>query len=138
MKKVLMLLPLLVFGVVGCRTTNNKCECPSVTSEEEQKGIKLTKANFQTYVAINSSCTVDENNWTRTYYAHFVGSDKCTFKGCSVSYQYVYQSTRAGQGTATLSLSGDGEAEPFHIKITNYKINYTIEIVSASGMVYMK
>ena len=138
MKKVLLLLTLLIFGLVGCKTNSNKCECHAVTSEEEQKGIKLNKANFQTYVAINSSCTVDENNWTRTYYSHFIGSNKCTFKGCYVSYRYVYGTTYRGEDTAALSLSGDGQAEPFHIKITNYKENYTIEIVSASGMVYMK
>lgn len=123
----------------GC---NNNPETSSIKTTTESKAsvttVELTAGNFSDYVATNSSSSFNVNTNYTTYYTHFVGAHNCVFIGCTVTYQYVVngnEPSEAAGTTVSLTISGDGEANPFHVKVTSGYNYYVFRIISASGTV---
>ena len=152
MKKFL-LFPIVLLVMVGCGPKENSMVDTSKdaqtstiilpsnnTVEDKPKEIvELTKDNFSTYVAVNCSSSLISNETSRytvVYYAYFIGADYCKFVNCTVTYTYVYApSGSAGEEiTVPLTLSGDGQADPYFAQLRdNYY--YTFKFISASGTV---
>ena len=129
MKRIAILLPLIVASLTGCGSSGSQT-------------IELTKDNFSTYVATNSM--VAYNNMTydyATYFTHFIGANGCSFIDCTVTYRYVTGSVEtndASDTTVPLSLSGDGEAKPFMVRLTSTVRMYSFYLVSVSGKVEIR
>ena len=71
------------------------------------------------------------------YFTYFIGADYCKFVNCTVTYGYAYianEYTGTGE-TVPLTLSGDGQANPYHVRINTTAGYYRFVVVAASGTV---
>lgn len=121
-------------ALVGCNS--NKVD--NRVSDTPKETVTLSKENFSTYVACNSSVTFNKtSNDYANYFTYFIGADYCKFVNCTVTYGYAYTtSTYEGAGeTVPLTLSGDGQANPFHVRINTTTGYYRFVMVAASGTV---
>ena len=68
---------------------------------------------------------------------YFIGADYCKFIDCTVIYTYIRNSSTdaVGEQTIKLTISGDGEAWPYHVSGQSSGIYYYIVVTSASGTV---
>ena len=134
--KKLVLLPIFLILLTGCSSGGVGCACSSGKTEPIET-VTLTADNFSKYVATYSDSTGRDPNYFSIYYTHFVGADYCKFIDCTVTYEYTLVGNQpSGNGkTISLSLSGNGETEPFTIKPSNNNIAYYAYIISASGTV---
>lgn len=139
MKKLLITLPLLALGLAGCNASANYTPSNSskTTSKSSNETVQLTLDNFSTYVATNSSSTVNTTSGYETYYTYFIGTDFCKFIDCTVSYGYAYYNNSFDglSETVRLSLSGDGEAKPLHVQTRSTTMYYQFVLLSVSGTV---
>ena len=149
MKKI-FLLPLIVLMLTGCGqngdiTNSDNSESRSdvvlpsnnTVEDKPKERVQLTKDNFSTYVAINCNSSLISNetsSYTVVYYAYFIGADYCKFVDCKVTYLYSYNGNPGAETTVPLTLSGDGQANPFYATQRN-NYYYTFQFVSASGTV---
>ena len=134
MKKSIFLLPLILLTMSGCNSNANE----NNFSNKPKSSVTLTAENFSSYVATQSTSTLIDNAYNDViYYTYFIGADYCKFIDCTVTYTYIHDSSTNAVGgqTIKLTLSGDGEAWPYHaIKQSNH-IYYWIVVTSASGTV---
>lgn len=129
MKKTVLLLPVLLFLLTGCKPT----------TDESSSTIELTKQSYQTYVTISYRSEYAYSSFGDqyfNYYADFSGSDICKFTDCKFLCCWVNAN---GQGlssyvTVKLTISGDGEANvltaregSYHLSISEVK--GTVEII---------
>lgn len=142
MKKLFLLLSLPIFALSGCgkssNTTNNTSSADNKISNSPKESVALTVENFSTYVAINSSSTLLNNSYNDViYYSYFVGADYCKFVNCTVTYKYKRSGTEytTEDYTVALSLSGDGQADPYFVYNQGRSMYYFLIIVAASGTV---
>ena len=144
--KTLLLLPLLLLGLIGCDSNNSNQpteeKMDNAVSDTPKESVRLTKTNFSTYVATNSSCSIVMDATTDViYYTHFIGADYCKFINCQVSYAYIsnfsenQNTVTTDTGTALLTLSGDGEAKPFYVRSQNRNSYYYLVVTNVSGTV---
>lgn len=133
MKKTLFLLPLVLLALTGCNSnaTDNK------VSDSPKQSVTLSAENFSTYVATNSSSALLNNSYNDViYYTYFNGADYCKFVNCTVTYKYVSnQSTEGTEETIKLTLSGDGETNPYFARSQNRYTYYHAVVTAASGTV---
>ena len=133
MKKLLLLLPFVTFLLTGC----NPKEENKVT-DTPKESIQLSASNYINYVAINTSIATPNPNYADViYYSYFIGADYCKFVDCKLTYKYVLNGGTAESATETiaLTLSGDGQANPFYARSQNRGNYYNIVITGASGTV---
>lgn len=133
MKKLLILLPLTLMALTGCNS--NKVD--NRVSDTPKETVTLRKENFSTYVACNSSVTFNNtSNHYANYFTYFIGADYCKFVNCTVTYGYAYMANEfTGTGeTVPLTLSSDGQANPYHVKLAAAGY-YRFVVVAASGTV---
>lgn len=134
MKKLLILLPLTLMALTGCNS--NKAD--NRVSDTSKETVTLSKENFSTYVACNSSVTFNNTSSDyANYFTYFIGADYCKFVNCTVTYGYAYMENEyTGTGeTVPLTLSGDGQANPYHVRISTKAGYYRFVVVTASGTV---
>ena len=133
MKKTLFLLPLVLLALTGwsSNTTDNK------VSDSPKQSVTLSAENFSTYVATNSSSALLNNSYNDViYYTYFNGADYCKFVNCTVTYKYVSnQSAEGTEETIKLTLSGDGETNPYFARSQNRYTYYHVVVTAASGTV---
>ena len=140
MKKMLLLLSLMLFGLAGCNSNSGNSSSSEDNSvvDSPKESVSLSVSNFSTYVAVNSSAAIVNNTYNDViYYSYFIGADYCKFVNCSVTYTYAQNGTTniTSSFTVPLTLSGDGQAEPFlAIKQTRYTY-YSLVVTAASGTV---
>ena len=139
--KKLILLAIVLLTLTGCGPTDNNAISNSegtsgtVSKQEIKNGISLTLDNFGDYVAINTiSSLADPSNDSLIYYSYFIGADNCRFYDCTVKYIYVSGSNEYSGTTISLTISGDGQAEPFFIR-NNGRTAYKLVVTSVSGTV---
>ena len=134
--KKLVLLPIFLILLTGCSAGGVGCTCSSASNKPIET-VTLSSSNFSKYVATYSNSTGRDPNYFSIYYTHFVGADNCKFIDCTVTYAYTIVGNQpAGSGTTIpLSISGDGETEPFTIKPSNNNIAYHAYIIAATGTV---
>ena len=133
MKKTLFLLPLVLLALTSCSSNaaDNK------VSDSPKQSVTLSAENFSTYVATNSSSALLNNSYNDViYYTYFNGADYCKFVNCTVTYKYVSnQSTEGTEETIKLTLSGDGETNPYFARSQNRYTYYHAVVTAASGTV---
>ena len=123
-----------------CNNSGNENRTADIATNDSPKETdQLSAGNFSKYVAVNTAAAVIVNTSESViYHSYFIGADYCKFINCTVTYTYVAgnnePSSNSGQ-TVPLTLSGDGQAEPFHISQSNRNIYYRIVILNASGTV---
>lgn len=137
MKKVLFLLPLLALGLVGCKNQPCTCSTQGGVSNGPLQTVSLSKNNFSTYVATNTTMSFDTNHVGYAHYhTNFIGAGYCKFINCSVTYAYIMNGSTSTSGNEVpLTLSGDGETKECICRINNAGVSYDIYIVSAKGTV---
>ncbi len=121
-------------ALTGCNS--NKVD--NRVSDTPKETVTLSKENFSTYVACNSSVTFNNtSNDYANYFTYFIGADYCKFINCTVTYGYAYMANEyTGTGeTVPLTLSGDGQANPYHVRINTTAGYYRFAVVAASGTV---
>ena len=134
MKKVLLsvfVLPLL------CLTGCNPKEDNKVT-DTPKESVQLSTSNYTSYVAINTSIAMPNAGYNDViYYSYFIGADYCKFVDCKLTYKYVLSggSAESSEETVPLTLSGDGQANPFFARALSRGSYYSIVITGASGTV---
>lgn len=137
MKKLLILLPLMMMALSGC-SANGQNAADNKVSDTPKETVTLSATNFSTYVACNSSVTFNNStNDYANYFTYFIGADYCKFVNCTVTYGYAYMANAyegAGE-TVPLTLSGDGQANPYHVRINTAAGYYRFVVVAASGTV---
>ena len=112
-------------ALTGCNS--NKVD--NRVSDTPRETVTLSKENFSTYVACNSSVTFNNtSNHYANYFTYFIGADYCKFVNFTVTYGYAYMAT------VPLTLSGDGQANPYHVKLAEAGY-YRFVVVAASGTV---
>ena len=139
-KKILFVLPLMLFGIVGCNSTNNNGSSSgdNKITDSPKESVTLSASNFSTYVAVNSSAAILNNSYNDViYYSYFIGADYCKFVNCRVTYTYAMNGGTEGTDTFTvpLTLSGDGQANPFFARNQNRYTYYSLVVTGASGTV---
>ena len=149
MKKKLFLLPILMFALTACGSNNTCNACNNsgnenrtvdiATNDSPRETDQLSVGNFSKYVAVNTTAAVISNTANSViFYSYFIGADYCKFINCTVTYTYVVgnnePSSNSGQ-TVPLTLSGDGQAEPFHVSLSSANVYYRIVVLNASGTV---
>lgn len=120
-------------ALTGCNS--NKVD--NRVSDTPKETVTLSKENFSTYVACNSSVTFNNtSNHYANYFTYFICADYCKFVNCTVTYGYAYMTNEyTGTGeTVPLTLSGDGQANPYHVKFEAAGY-YRFVVVAASGTV---
>ena len=135
MKKFLIILPILLL-CCNCKTSNNSSL--QNISNDLKESVVLTTKNFSTYISTNSSVSWNnESNDYATYFTYFIGVDGCKYIDCTITYGYAYMNEEyKGEGnTVSLSLSGNGEAKPFHIRLGSTHSYYTFVLLNVSGIV---
>ena len=144
MKKSLLFISILMLLMTGCASSNKSCNCAYTpipidgnTNSDGPQEVTLSAENFSKYVAVNTVSSYASAYDAVTYFSYFIGADNCRFIDCSVSYKYVYGGSSFGYGTIPLTISGDGQANPFHTRENNRDTYYTISITSASGTIYI-
>lgn len=133
MKKLLLLLPFVTFLLTGC----NPKEENKVT-DTPKESIQLSASNYTNYVAINTFIGQPNSSYNDIiYYSYFIGADYCKFVDCKITYRYVLNggSTQTEEATVPLTLSGDGQANPFYARGLSRGSYYSITITKASGTV---
>ena len=146
MKKCLLFIPFMLLGLSGCNPKNSDSVNPSngntqATNQSAQttKGkVQLSAENYTTYIAINTSIALPNAGYSDViYYSYFIGSSYCKFIDCKLTYKYVLNggSNESSPVTVPLTLSGDGQAEPFYARALNRGNYYAIVITGASGTV---
>ena len=134
--KKLFLLPFLFVVLTGCTASNSN---GGTASNGPIETVTLNAENFSTYVATNSISTGRDDYYSMTYYTYFIGADNCKFIDCSVTYQYVVAGntpTGTNGTTVPLTISGDGEAVPYSIRISGTTYTpYVLHVISSSGTV---
>ena len=166
MKKLFLLLPLITLLTIGCGPINGEKEVSSINSEVEQsevvvssneeesisphrienepkEEVELTLSNLGKYVAINNNAVLLNNSSTGNnvvvFYAYFIGADYCKFINCTISYYYSPSGggPNGGENTTGLSLSGDGQANPFYTIIDgNHWYSFNVSAVTGTVLVY--
>lgn len=121
----------------GSSNTNNNSGTDNTISDSPKESVQLSAGNFSKYVAVNSNAALISNlNECVIFYSYFIGADYCKFVNCTVTYAYLFKGTGEGtEHTIHLSLSGDGQAEPFCTRITSNYSYYALSVIGASGMV---
>ena len=120
-------------ALTGCNS--NKVD--NRVSDTPRETVTLRKENFSTYVACNSSVTFNNtSNHYANYFTYFIDADYCKFVNCTVTYGYAYMANEyTGTGeTVPLTLSGDRQANPYHVKLAAAGY-YRFVVVAASGTV---
>lgn len=146
MKKITLFALLVLLALTGCKPTNDNKAVKSsdgnsqsvTTSSQPIKGkVELTADNYVNYIAINTNMVIINSSYDTMYYSYFIGSNHCKFVDCKLTYEYVSNSGSAGSSAVTipLTLSGDGQANPFYIRSPNRGVYYSIVITKASGTV---
>ena len=125
--------------IVQTNTVNNPT--PSLAEDNKNENaadspketVSLTASNFSTYVAINSiAVLVNSATHDVAYYSYFIGADYCKFINCTVTYKY----NGSGEAsTVSLTLSGDGQADPFIVPNQTTHALYVLSVTGASGTV---
>ena len=107
-------------ALTGCNS--NKAD--NRVSDTPKETVTLSKENFSTYVACNSSVTFNNtSNDYANYFTYFIGD-------AYMANEY----TGTGE-TVPLTLSGDGQANPYHVRINTTAGYYRFVVVAASGTV---
>ena len=130
MKKFTLLLPLLTIALASC--SGDK------VSDSPKESVKLSEKNYTSYIAINTTFAMPNAGYADViYYSYFIGADYCKFVDCTISYKYIINSGAAESAmeTVPLTLSGDGQANPFYARLNNRGNYYRIVITGASGTV---
>lgn len=133
-KRLLVLLPLLLMTLSGC----NSDKVDNRVSGTIKETITLSASNFSTYVACNSIVTFNNtSNDYANYFTYFIGADYCKFINCNVTYGYAQMDNEytIGRETVPLSLSGDGQTNPFHARFNTATAYYRFVVIDASGTV---
>ena len=123
-------------SLTGCSANTNNSD--NNVSNSPKESVELSGSNFSKYVAVNSTAAIINNAYNDViYYSYFIGADYCKFVNCSVTYTYAQNggATGANDYTVSLSLSGDGQADPYFVRNTSAHVYYSIVIKSASGTV---
>ena len=121
-------------ALTGCNS--NKAD--NRFSDTPKETVTLSKENFSNYVASNSSVTFNNTSSDyANYFTYFIGADYCKFVNCTVTYGYAYMENEyTGTGeTVPLTLSGDGQANPYHVRISTKAGYYRFVVMAASGTV---
>lgn len=126
MRKIAFLLPTLLLTLTWCGSQ-------VITPTKET--VTLGKDNFSTYVAVNTNCTYAADGNYVIYFSYFIGADNCKFIDCSVTYQYDGASDQKNSITVPLSLSGDGQANPFYNRLVIGGSVCSLKVTSAKGTV---
>lgn len=135
MKRTSILLPIILLALVGCNSNNTTS---NTESNEPVQTVELSSSNFSDYVAINSSASlINSDSQDVIYYSYFIGADYCKFIDCSVTYVYVHSGSgsSSSQSTVKLTISGDGQANPYFVYKQNNHTYYYISVISVSGTV---
>ena len=130
MKKFALLLPLLTIALVSCGGDR--------VSDSPKESVKLSEKNYSTYVAINTSFAMPNAGYADIiYFSYFIGADYCKFVDCTITYKYVINSgsVESPEETVPLTLSGDGQANPYYARLNNRGYFFNIVITGASGTV---
>lgn len=139
-------------SLISCNTSNNynssnSCSLPISVSNSSTSNITfnsfetitLSKDNFSTYIATNTSIAfvpkMDYSDYHIFYYTYFIGADNCRFIDCTITYCYSSGSTYTKRETVSLTISGDGEAKPYMESFSKYSNNFSFSLVSASGTI---
>ena len=123
----------MAFALMGC----NPKEDNKIT-DTPKESVQLSAKNYTTYVAINTSIAMPNAGYNDViYYSYFIGADYCKFVDCKLTYKYVLNggSNESSEETVPLTLSGDGQANPFFARALNRGNYYNIVITGASGTV---
>lgn len=133
MKKLLFLLPIISFALSACNPQKDKI------TDSPKESVALSASNFSTYVAVNTTVQQSNANYSDvTFFSYFIGADYCKFVDCFVTYKYVHGENSGGtEITVPLTLSGDGQAEPFVVTSMNRGMTYTLVVTSAKGTVHI-
>ena len=117
------------------KTTDSSNE-NNKTTDSPKETVSLTVSNFSTYVAINTNAAVITNSYSDTiYFSYFIGADYCKFINCSVTYKYEVNGSSSGEKfVAHLTLSGDGQADPYIVR-NHPRAAYYLVVTSAYGVV---
>lgn len=111
-------------SLTSCNTINNF------------ETVTLSKDNFSTYIATNTSIAfASKSDYYIFYFTHFIGADNCRFIDCTITYCYSSGSTSTKRETVSLTISGDGEAKPYMESFSYYPNNYSFSLISASGTI---
>lgn len=137
---MLLLLSLMLFGLTGCNSDsgNSSSSEDNRVVDSPKESVSLSASNFSTYVAVNSSAAILNNSYNDViYYSYFIGADYCKFVNCFVTYTYAKNGTTniASSFTVPLTLSGDGQAEPFFVRDQTRFTYYSLVVTAASGTV---
>ena len=132
-----LFLGLLITGCKSGEKSTNNSDTSSVgdnkISDSPKESVSLTKSNFSTYVAINSiAVLVNSATHDVAYYSYFIGADYCKFRNCTVTYKY---SGPGETSTVSLTLSGDGQADPYFVANQATHAFYVLSVTGASGTV---
>lgn len=129
-----------MFTLTACgsnNANNNNSGADNTISNSPKESVQLSAGNFSKYVAVNSTVSLIYNEYNSVvYYSYFNGADYCKFINCTVTYSYLLNGGGEGnQYTVPLTLSGDGQSDPFFVSRPDRYTYYSIKIIGASGTV---
>lgn len=94
------------------RCNSNKVD--NRVSDTPKETVTLSKENFSTYVACNSSVTFNNTSYDyANYFTYFIGADYCKFINCTVTYGYAYMANE---------YTGTGETVPLTFIFFPFKV----------------
>lgn len=145
MKKYFIFFSLILLGLTCCNgkengpidSTAGSVQSTTASTQPIKGKVELTADNYVNYIAINTNMVIINSSYDTMYYSYFIGSNHCKFIDCKLTYKYVSNSGSAESSTGTipLTLSGDGQANPFYVRSPNRGVYYSIVIITATGTV---
>lgn len=137
MKKVMFLIPILIFSLTSCVDSN------SVSSNSKSnKIVNLTKDNYSQYINVDTKTSTSYSGvWSNTTYQYVLYSTyNALFHNCVIIYSFANGSkeTNGREYTLSLNIYGDGESttititDRYYLQSSNYWI---FTVLSAYGTI---